>query len=120
MNPKKDKIHQTPETAKAIGRTIAKRRQQSNLTQEQVAEQLGIGYEAVSRMERGIVIPTVERLIELAEVFNCQAAEFLSEASLRPTDQANHLSQLLSELNDSDRQMVIGILETLVERLKVK
>lgn len=48
--------------AEKIGQCIAKRRLAANLTQDQVAEKLGIGYEAVSRMERGKSIPTVIRL----------------------------------------------------------
>lgn len=115
MKPKKK---ESTEVAKTIGRAIAKHRQTCDLTQEQVANKLNIGYEAVSRMERGVVIPTVERLIELAEIFNCQASEFLSEASMRPTDQAIYFSQMLSKLNDEDRQLSIEIIEKLVKRFE--
>jgi DNA-binding XRE family transcriptional regulator len=52
--------------ALSVGKAIAARRQDAGLTQEQVAEQLKIGNEAVSRMERGLVMPTVARLLELA------------------------------------------------------
>lgn len=38
--------------AKAVGRAIAYQRQQRGMTQEEVAERLQIGMEAVSRMER--------------------------------------------------------------------
>lgn len=106
------------EIAKTIGRAIARHRKACDLTQEQVANKLNMGYEAVSRMERGIVIPSVERLIELAEIFNCQASEFLSEASIRPTDQAIYFSQMLSRLNDEDRRMSIEIIERLVKRFE--
>jgi transcriptional regulator with XRE-family HTH domain len=54
--------------ALSVGKAIAARRQDAGLTQEQVAEQLKIGNEAVSRMERGLVMPTVARLLELATV----------------------------------------------------
>lgn len=40
--------------AKAVGRAIAYQRQQRGMTQEEVAERLQIGMEAVSRMERGL------------------------------------------------------------------
>ena len=51
-----------------IGRAIAKYRQAKGLTQAELAEILGIGNDAVSRMERGTIVPTVTRLIELAEM----------------------------------------------------
>ena len=54
------------ELAQSVGKAIARQRLQSGLTQEAVAEHLGIGMEAVSRMERGVVVPTIARLAELA------------------------------------------------------
>lgn len=43
--------------ALALGASIAKMRAQNNLTQEQVAEKLGVGNEVISRIERGAVMP---------------------------------------------------------------
>ncbi|KLU23126.1 DNA-binding protein [Caballeronia mineralivorans PML1(12)] len=103
--------------AEMVGRAIAKHRAESGLTQEQVAEQLGIGNEAVSRMERGLVVPTVARLVELADIFECEAADLLTGASSRTTDQARHVGQLLAKLGSSDRAMVIEIVERLAGRL---
>nr|WP_090546884.1 helix-turn-helix transcriptional regulator [Paraburkholderia caballeronis] len=103
--------------AAVIGRAIAKHRVDSGFTQEQVAEQLGIGNEAVSRMERGLVMPTVARLVELAEIFGCDAADLLTEASSRTSDQGRYVGQLLAKLNGNDRTMVIEIVERLAMRL---
>lgn len=100
-----------------IGRAIAKHRLESGLTQEQVAESLGIGNEAVSRMERGLVMPTVARLVELAEIFGCDAADLLTGSSTRTSDQGRHVGQLLAKLSANDRAMVIEIVERLTGRL---
>ncbi|CAD6557065.1 helix-turn-helix domain-containing protein [Paraburkholderia metrosideri] len=107
----------TERLAGVIGRAIAKHRVESGLTQEQVAEYLGIGNEAVSRLERGIVMPTVARLVELAEIFQCDAADMLTEASGRTSDQAKYVGQLLAKLSGNDRAMVIEIVERLAGRL---
>lgn len=103
--------------AGAIGKAIAHKRQTKRLTQEQVAERLGIGNEAVSRIERGIVMPTVERLVALAQLFECEAAELLSEGSYRATDQSQHLDRLLAPLSQADRQIVIDVVKRLAEGL---
>lgn len=103
--------------AASVGRAIARRRIRSGLTQDEVAERLGIGNEAVSRIERGIVIPNISRLYEFASIFSCEASELLSEASPRSDDQARRISLLLAELSDADRQMVVGLIEVLGERL---
>ncbi|WP_024302907.1 helix-turn-helix domain-containing protein [Pseudogulbenkiania sp. MAI-1] len=103
--------------AKTVGKAIARHRQARNLTQEEVAELLGIGNEAVSRMERGLVMPTVARLVELAQVFQCEAADLLTEVSTRAVDQAKYLERLLSRLDNQDRAMVVAMVETLTGRL---
>ena len=102
--------------AEAVGRAIARNRISANLTQEQVAEQLGIGNEAVSRIERGLVMPNVARLMELADVFDCDIAELLTEVSSRPSDQAKHLARLFSEVSSKDREMIVEIVERLTAR----
>lgn len=103
--------------AEMVGRAIARNRIASSLTQEQVAEQLGIGNEAVSRMERGVVMPTVARLAELADIFECDLPDLLTEVSNRSSDQASYLTRLLARLSNNDRTMVIEIVERLAGRL---
>lgn len=100
-----------------IGKTIAKKRRIAGYTQEQVAEHLGIGNEAFSRIERGLVSPGIFKLYEMAELFECGVETFLIEGSRRPTDQAEHVQQLLSRLSPVDRQMLVGIIEKLALRI---
>jgi transcriptional regulator with XRE-family HTH domain len=103
--------------AKSVGKAIGRQRQQAGLTQDQVAEYLNIGMEAVSRMERGIVVPTIVRLAELAQLFECELADFLRETSSRPTEQGIVLGQKLAKLDSADRTLLLEMFERLVERL---
>ncbi|TBV09495.1 helix-turn-helix domain-containing protein [Phytopseudomonas dryadis] len=103
--------------AEAVGRAIARQRVRAGLTQEEVAERLGVGNEAVSRIERGIVIPNIARLFDFASIFGCEATELLSEASPRPDDQASRISRLLTPLDQADRQLLVEMVERLSERL---
>ncbi|WP_040975561.1 helix-turn-helix domain-containing protein [Necropsobacter massiliensis] len=106
------------EVNKRIGKTIAKYRQQSGFTQEQVAEILEIGNEAVSRMERGIIIPNAVRLIELAEIFNCTVADLIGESSPRLSDQTHHIHRLITDLAESDRYLMLHFVQSFAGRLK--
>ncbi|WP_137819616.1 helix-turn-helix domain-containing protein [Pseudomonas sp. 2FG] len=108
----------TKHLAGLVGRAIARQRNRCGLTQEEVAERLGVGNEAVSRIERGVVMPNVERLMELASIFGCETADLLTEASHRPEDQASRIQYLLSTLDQADRQLVMGLVESLAERLQ--
>lgn len=103
--------------AETVGRAVARQRMRCKMTQEEVAERLGIGNEAVSRIERGVVMPNIERLMQFAEIFGCEAADLLTQASSRSEDQAVHISQMLNRLSSSDRQLVLELVERLSQRL---
>ncbi|HFT1767703.1 TPA: helix-turn-helix domain-containing protein [Pseudomonas aeruginosa] len=111
--PKND----SKQPAELVGQAIARKRIACGMSQEQVAESLGIGSEAVSRIERGLVPPNVERLMQLATLFGCEAADLLTEGSSRPEDQARRLQSLLATLKADDRTLVMELVERLVERL---
>jgi transcriptional regulator with XRE-family HTH domain len=110
--------NQHEELFKSIGKALAKKRESCNLTQEQVSEALQIGTEAVSRMERGITMPTVQRLAELAEIYSCGIEELLIASSTRTSDQAELISQILHTLPEADRVMIVEVVQKIAARLK--
>lgn len=103
--------------AQAIGKAIAQKRMEKGLTQENVAEKLNIGYEAVSRIERGTVIPNIVRLVELADIFECGIDELLTASSLRPIDHANALLKQPEHLAEPDREWLLNVMTALADRL---
>lgn len=105
---------------KAIGHEIGAARQRAGLTQESVAELLGIGPEAVSRMERGVGSVNAERLVVLGEMFGCSSAELLMGASDSLPDQAALIAEQLDKLDTADRDMVVDLVKTLARRLEPK
>ncbi|MQA20930.1 MULTISPECIES: helix-turn-helix domain-containing protein [Rugamonas] len=105
---------------KAIGHEISTARQRAGLTQESVAELLGIGPEAVSRMERGVGSVNAERLVVLGEMFGCSSADMLLGASDSLPDQAVLIAQQLAKLDSADRDMVADLVKTLARRLEPK
>lgn len=106
--------------AKSIGRIIAKRRIDNGMTQEYVAERMGVGYEAVSRMERGTIMPTVGKLVQLAGVFDCPVEELLVEASNRASDQSVVISKMIEGLPEADRAFMLTLIEQVASKLKEK
>lgn len=54
-----------------IGQNIARLRRMNSLTQEKLAEALGITAPAVSRWENGKALPDITLLPELAQIFDC-------------------------------------------------
>lgn len=107
------------ELNKLIGSAIAKYRIAAGMTQAQVAEKLNISNEAVSRMERGTIMPTVARLIQLAEIFQCSAAHLLIDSSHALNDQSQKLNELLAQLNENERIKLMEIIEMMIAWRKI-
>lgn len=98
---------------KAIGHSVSQARQNAGMTQEEVAERLGIGPEAVSRMERGVGSITAERLVILAEMFGCRSDQLLLGSSDRADDQAEAIGQMIGGLPLADRRFILDSVERL-------
>lgn len=95
--------------AKIIGVAISKRRKLAGFTQDEVAERLDIGKQAISRIERGAVIPTVARLVHFAEIFSCPVEALLVESSNRANDQGKLLAEIIANLPEAKRLAVVDI-----------
>lgn len=65
-----------------IGRKIATLRKEKNMTQMELADRLGISFQAVSNWERGNSMPDIAKLPELAEIFEVSVDELLGEKSV--------------------------------------
>ncbi len=82
-----------------IGKFIAQRRKQVNLTQVQLAERLNITDRAVSKWERGKAMPDSSIMLELCSILGISVNELLSgeEITMENNNQKNE--QLLLELS---------------------
>lgn len=103
---------------KRIGRAIAQARLQQGLTQEQVAERLGVEQETISRFERGAVLPPLGRLAELSDLLAVPMAQFVQAGSTQLADQTQEISDRLAELAPADRELVRRWFREMCARLK--
>jgi len=62
---------------KKIGKEITDLRKAHNMTQMELADKLGISFQAVSNWERGNTMPDISKLPELAEIFHVSVDELL-------------------------------------------
>ena len=106
--------------ASAVGAAIAQERIRADLTQDQVAEALGIGPEAISRIERGVVLPSIARLVDFAELFSCPVERFVKRGSDLATDHASLIQELIGPLKKGDRQFVVDLVERTCAHLGTK
>lgn len=58
---------------------IRKLRQERGISQENVADELGITHSAYAKIERGETDPNLSRLFDLAKIFNIGITDFFTE-----------------------------------------
>ena len=76
-----------PETAairRTLGETLREHRTRCNMTQEFVAESLGVTRQAVSKWETGAAEPSTTNLLALANIYGVSADELLRGVEQRP------------------------------------
>ncbi|BDZ84792.1 hypothetical protein Lac2_29260 [Claveliimonas bilis] len=67
------------ENAKTLGEVIKKYRVECKMTQEFVAETLGVSRQAVSKCDTGISDPSTTNLMALAKLFGVTVEDMLKE-----------------------------------------
>ena len=94
-----------------IGKFIAECRKGKKLTQEQLAEKLGISDRAVSKWERGLNMPDSSLMLELAKILNISVNELLSGEIIKEKEYMNKAEENLIELKEiverSNRRFLI-------------
>ena len=65
----------------SLSENISSLRRASGLTQERLAEALGVSFAAVSKWERGTADPSTSNLLALAKLFGVPAEDLLRQAA---------------------------------------
>jgi len=93
-----------------IGNNIKRLRQQKNLTQDQVAEKLGVSYQAISKWETNANTPDISMLPEIANLFGVSIDMLFS-------DNIMDCSDIHSFMKDDDVIRVVQMRGTKVLRV---
>ncbi|HEY3328081.1 MAG TPA: helix-turn-helix transcriptional regulator [Novimethylophilus sp.] len=103
-----------------LGRRVAERRKELGWLQAELAEKLGVETETISRFERGLALPSLERLDEMAHILGISIAELLSSATGNPIDQAVQIAHWLTPLSESERLFVTEHIQNLCRQIAGK
>lgn len=88
---------------KLLGKRIREIRKSKNLTQEQLAERVGIGTPNISYFETGRFTPALETMQKIATALNSEIYEFYM---FQPLVSAEKLKKELIESIDSDENLL--------------
>ncbi len=88
-----------------IGKFIAERRRNVNLTQLQLSEKLGITDKAISKWERGIAMPDTSIMIELCDILGISVNELLKgEKNSMENNEAKNEELLLTMAKEIEKK----------------
>ena len=77
------------ETRRSLGEVLRDHRVRCKMTQEFVAESLGVSRQAVSKWETGTADPSTSNLLALAKLFGVSAEELLRSVEERVPEREN-------------------------------
>lgn len=78
-----------------FGRRLNSLRKARNLTQMELADLMGVSFQAVSNWERGISLPDIAKLPELSVIFGVRIDDIFSYSHAREND---------NQVSDPDRE----------------
>lgn len=80
-----------------IGKFIAERRKHKKLTQEQLAEKLGVSSKSISRWENNVTMPDLSLVPIVASELDVQVSELLNGKKMS-TNELKNLREYINEL----------------------
>ena len=103
--------------AARIGRNIAQARKAVRRTQADVAEKLGIDTGSLSRMERGIIMPSIPTLDKIADELGVALWQLIGSASSSSIVMAENIIAQLEKLGQAERLFLMEEIERWVDKL---
>lgn len=101
-----------------LGKNIKYYRKQKKLTQEQLAEQIGLSIGFISQVERGITSMSLDTLIDVCNSLDCSAGEILEHVQVNAEHkQSEDFLALLNQLPTKDQTLFYHMLKAYVDHL---
>jgi len=97
---------------KIVGQKIQEYRKNNKITQEQLAEMIGIETVSLSKIETGRSYPTSENLAKISKILNAEPYEFfLANKTPKNEDLLKEINQNIIEIsNDNKKLMLLNVM----------
>ena len=100
----------------SLGKRIKAAREQAGLTQEDLADRLGMSTTHISVIERGVKPPKLDTFVRLANVLNVSADNLLQDVvSNSQLSAANELADSIMQLPPQERTKLLNIIRAFTE-----
>lgn len=103
-----------------IGKFIASCRKEKNLTQEMLAEKLGVSKNAVSKWERGLNLPDASLYKELCDILDISLTELFNGDYIKLENLKETADEVLYEqINFSTKNIIKQIIYSIIQGIGV-
>ena len=102
---------------KCFGQNVQKYRKHRNLTQERLAELVGVDVTSISAVETGKYFPSADNLSRIVEVLQVQFSDLFEFDSLRSNDEVfEDIISIISAVKDDKKRLnaVRNFVKTLI------
>jgi len=117
-------VMQDQDLRKAFGKRLKDLRKEKGWTQKELANRLEIRYSHLNKYENGMHAPPLEKLIQLAELFDV-SLDFLvmglpMEDSPIRNESLHKRFKTLETFDDEDKQTVIKVIDAIIAKRQVE
>ncbi len=105
--------------SRAVGRIISEKRKRMGLSQEGLAERVGISQESLSRMEKGSIAPKFERLQAFADALECQVADLFLAVEGDESEHARVIVKVVNALPKEAQGDIADIVKKVVKLMRI-
>lgn len=103
---------------RSIGRLMQQYREKAGLSQEQLAEAVGLSAIFISFIERGVKKPSLDKFVEIVNVLNITADQLLVGVLKNGYKiRASKLTEILDTLPPDEQNRVLSVVEAMVQKL---
>lgn len=102
---------------RAVGKRIKAVRQRNGLTQDQLAEQVGLSSKYISGIERGVENPTMDILIRVAKVLGIEPYDLFLFGESEDSEKAlrKGIKKMLREADREKLQLYFDVMRKVLE-----
>lgn len=97
-----------------IGAYLKELRKEKGLTQEELAEKLGVSGRTISRWETGFNMPDISLLVEIAEFFDVSIPEIIKgeRKSENMNEEVKEVAETMSDYAKAEKEQLVKSIRT--------
>jgi transcriptional regulator with XRE-family HTH domain len=104
----------------SFGKKLRECRDTKNLSQSQLAEEVGVHQNVISRYERGDITPSIDVVSKIADALEVSVDYLIGKTNLLLDKEAVDRLVRISELNEDNKTFILNMIDMALRDFKTK